>query len=160
MKQQLNKIEAMEYLTSKDIDPVISSHSIIMIGPMGTGKSTISNKLSNSLNMPKVSLDNSQQLKFFYDQKENFNNVILMIPSKDKNESLQILNERVRKRNKSVSEGTLNDNKHFIFNDSNYKLATIVEYTKGKTIDDISNDLIKKIGNNLELNASNLKKFK
>lgn len=209
MKQQLNKIEAMEYLTSKDIDPVISSHSIIMIGPMGTGKSTISNKLSNSLHMPKVSLDNSQQLKFFYDQKEKFenfkdfefyltssvltniqepsiidfgaghsvyenplmfyemqklvkkfNNVILMIPSKDKNESLQILNERVRKRNKSVSEETLNDNKHFIFNDSNYKLATIVEYTKDKTIDDISNDLIKKIGNNLELNASNLKNFK
>lgn len=29
-----------------------------------------------------------------------------------------------------------------------------------KTIDDISNDLIKKIGNNLELNASNLKNFK
>jgi len=61
---------------------------------------------------------------------------------------------------KTFSEETLNDNKHFIFNDSNYKLATIVEYTKDKTIDDISNDLIKKIGNNLELNASNLKNFK
>ena len=47
-----------------------------------------------------------------------------------------------------------------LFNDSNYKLATIVEYTKGKTIDDISNDLIKKFENNMELNASNLKNFK
>ena len=62
MKQQLNKIEAMEYLTSKDIDPVISSHSIIMIGPMGTGKSTISNKLRTS--QPSLSLSTAKTARY------------------------------------------------------------------------------------------------
>lgn len=67
--QQINKLDAMETLVSRRIDPNVAQNSILIIGPMGTGKSTIARMISTNLNMPQISLDNREQLKQFYSNK-------------------------------------------------------------------------------------------
>lgn len=68
-----------------------------------------------------------------------FGNVILLMPSKDKEESITILNEM--KEIKSGSRKDL-DNRHFVNMPCNYELATIIEYTKDKTPEQISNEIL------------------
>ena len=71
-----------------------------------------------------------------------FKNVILLIPSENKEESVAILNER-----KGIKSGSRQDfdNRHFIDMPCNYELATIIEYTKDKTPEHISNEIINQI---------------
>ena len=68
----VEKVKAAEQIVNKDIDPNILDNSIILIGPMGSGKSTIANLLCKKLNMPYVSLDNREQLSSLYEQRQNF----------------------------------------------------------------------------------------
>ena len=191
---RVNKLDAMETLVSRRIDPNVAQNSILIIGPMGTGKSTIARMISTNLNMPQISLDNREQLKQFYSNKKSFNNfkdfefyltgsvltslsepcvidfgaghsvyenpilfyemskliskfanVVYMMPSENKEESMEILNSRVLQRNKNLTSQTLNDNRHFISMPCNEQLATIIQYTKDKTPEQISKEILDKV---------------
>ena len=182
------KIEMIEQFVNVDIDPVVLDSSIILIGPMGSGKSTIANLLREKYKMPHLSLDNREQLSGLYKQRGNFNNfkdfeffltvmvltnlseptiidfgaghsiyenvamflemkslisrfnnVILLIPSKDKEESVDILNKR-----KGIKSGSKQDfdNRHFVDMPCNYELATTTVYTKDKLPEQIINEII------------------
>ena len=185
------KVQRLEQLVNRNIDSNILENSIILIGPMGSGKSTIASLLCRKCNMPHISLDNRNQLADLYEQRhkyanfkefeffltgtvltnlseptiidfgaghsvyENaslflemksllskFSNVILLIPSADKEESLAILNAR-----KGISPGSKEyyDNKHFVAIPCNYELATFTEYTKNKDQEQISDEIINHI---------------
>ena len=71
-----------------------------------------------------------------------FENVILLMPSKDKEESLVILNKR-----KGIEEDShkYRDNKHFVNMSCNYELATLTIYTKDKTPNQIVDEIIAKV---------------
>jgi shikimate kinase len=64
--------------------------------------------------------------------------VILLLPSTDLDESIQILNER----NEYIPDGTLNINEYFVKHNSNYELAKFTIYTKGKTPDETCNEIL------------------
>ena len=66
------KFSELEDLISKDIEPNIINNSIILIGPMGVGKSSVAKELSELTNMPKISLDNRTQLKDLYANRDKF----------------------------------------------------------------------------------------
>ncbi|KAM3107860.1 shikimate kinase [Phormidesmis sp. 146-33] len=67
-----------------------------------------------------------------------YSNVILLLPSPDLDESVQILN----KRNEYVSDGNPNLNEHLIRHPSNYKLAKYVIYSKGKMPEEMCNEIL------------------
>lgn len=185
------KVKMVEQLVNKDIDSDILQNSIILIGPMGSGKSTIANLLCKKCNMPRVSLDNREQLSNLYEQRQNFDsfkefeffltgtvltnlpepviidfgaghsiyedeamflemqsllsrfsNVTLLMPSEDKEESITILNQR-----KGIEAGSEKDfdNRHFVNMPCNYVLANITEYTKDKTPEQITDEIIQQI---------------
>lgn len=185
------KLEMIEQLVNKDIDKNILENSIILIGPMGSGKSTIADILHKKCDMPRVSLDSREQLSSLYAKRSmfknfkefeffltgnvltnlrepividfgaghsiyedealflemkslisRFSNVILLMPSENKDESIAILNER-----KGIESGSREDinNRHFIDMPCNYDLATIIEYTKDKTPEQISDEVISQI---------------
>ena len=193
--EQYQKIEAMESLVNQEINPDISNQSILMIGPMGAGKSTIAKKLGENLNMPVISLDNRKQLIQYYSkQKEfsnfkdfefyltssilttlkapaiidfgaghsiyennimfyemkklisKFSNVVYIIPSKDKEASLKILNQRLKER-VDYSPQKEQDNRHFLTSNCNTSLATITEYTDLKSIGEIAWEVLEQIDN-------------
>lgn len=51
----------------------IKEKTIILIGPMGTGKSSIAKLLAEKyLEMPRIGLDNKEQLKLLYDKRKKF----------------------------------------------------------------------------------------
>lgn len=185
------KILLIEKQINVKIDSNILSKSIILIGPMGSGKSTISYRLQEKLNMSHISLDNKDKLSIYYKKEREFNNfkdfefyltssvltnlqeptiidfgaghsiyenkamfleiknlisrfenVILLMPSKDKEESLVILNKR-----KGIEEDShkYRDNKHFVNMPCNYELATLTIYTKDKTPNQIVDEIIAKV---------------
>lgn len=68
------KVELMEQIVNMPIDQKVLDDSILMIGPMGVGKSTISNELSKTTGLKKLSLDNREQLAYLYQQQPNFAN--------------------------------------------------------------------------------------
>ena len=57
-----------------------------------------------------------------------FQNVVLLLPSPDLDESVRLLNER----NGGAVDNGFDFNEHFVKHPSNHKLATLVAYTKDK----------------------------
>lgn len=171
---------------------------IILIGPVGSGKSTLGKMLSSRLNMPQCSLDDKrfkiyeeigydyelaseimnkegflgiykywkpfeaysvkrilelyqgyvhdfgaghsvyEDSKLFEEVREtleDYPNVVLLLPSPDKERTKQILFERVG----------FEFNNLFIDNLSNEKLAKIVIYTEGKTEEETCNEILNKV---------------
>jgi len=165
---------------------------IILIGPIGTGKSTVGKLLSAELGMPQCSVDDvrfNYYKEIGYDEEiakakyeaggfwelykywkpfeahaverllsehkhcvidfgaghsvyeddrlfervqkilSPYKYVILLMPSPDLDESVNILNER----EESLREMKPNINEHFVKHHSNYDLAKHTVYTKGKT---------------------------
>lgn len=172
----------------------ILNKSIILIGPMCSGKSTIASLLYKKLNMAHISLDNRSQLSFLYEEKDkfrdekefdfylvsyiltslseptvidfgmkhsiyedismfnklkdlvsDFKSVVLLMPCQDKMKSSSILRER-----KLTKLGkTSNSLDYFAINSScNYELATIIQYTNGKSFQRITKEIVEKIKNN------------
>ena len=75
--------------------------------------------------------------QLFQEVKRNmrkFKNVILILPSKDKEESLKIMKER--------STGDTSDNKEFIESPCNHQLATMEVYGDGRTPNEIAKEIL------------------
>ncbi|WP_028855785.1 shikimate kinase [Psychrilyobacter atlanticus] len=171
---------------------------IILIGPVGTGKSTIGKLLSKDLGIPQASLDDirwkiykesgydfeladeimqregflgiyrywkpfeaysvKRALELYpdhihdfgagqsvYEDEELFkevqnalepySNIVLLLPSEDREKCLQILFERTQFEHNSL----------FINNPSNEKLAKIIVYTDGKKLKEITEEIIRKV---------------
>ncbi len=68
-------------------------------------------------------------------------NVVLLLPSPNLDESVQILNER----NEYVADGKPNINEHFVRHHSNYQLAKFTAYTKDKIPQETCDDILKLI---------------
>ena len=75
-----------------------------------------------------------------------FSNVVYIIPSKDKEASLKILNQRLKER-VDYSPQKEQDNRHFLTSNCNTSLATITEYTDLKSIDEIAWEVLEQIDN-------------
>lgn len=168
---------------------IIKNNTIILIGPMGTGKSTVAKVLENQIEgMNRISLDNEELLKILYEKKRKFRdfknfefvltgtalsslkkpyiidfgaghsiyedkdlreqmkkmcaqfkNIILLMPSKDKEKSREILAER---RQIKLGSHQDQDNWHFITSPNNYELATNTLYEEDKTPEDISRKIL------------------
>ena len=191
-------IQTCEDVLSK-INP--NDSDIILIGPIGTGKSTIGKLLSQKLNLSQVSMD-EMRLEYYkeigwdadtqkqireqqgfagvyrywkrfeiyaverllsehnncvidfgaghsvYEEDADFTrarellspyeNIVLLLPSPDLDESVEIL----KKRNRIAING-VEINRFFMTHSSNQKLAKQVIYTKGKTPEVIKEEILK-----------------
>jgi shikimate kinase len=177
------------------------SSDIILIGPIGAGKSTIGSYLAIQLGLPQCSMDEHRwdyYKEIGYDEElakckretEGFwgiyqywkpfeahaverllseykncvidfgaghsvyedsylfqkvqkvlapySNIVLLLPSSDLDESVQILNER----NEYVPDRSLNINEHFVRYPSNYELAKFTIYTKKKTPEETCDEIL------------------
>lgn len=173
----------------KKLPDEVKNNTIILIGPMGTGKSTIAKLISSQMEeLDRISLDNREGLKEIYKRRSSFRNfknfefvltgtilsslkrphvidfgaghsiyenqklreqmqemcsefknIILLLPSKDKDKSRRILLER---RNIELGSNKDKDNWHFLTAPNNYELATKIVYEEGKTPEDISREII------------------
>ena len=70
-----------------------------------------------------------------------FSNVIYMIPSENREESLEILNNRVLQRNPNEHLSQLNSNRRFVNAQCNDRLFTMKILTKDKSIKDICEEI-------------------
>ena len=188
------KMMLAEQIINMPISQEILENSILLIGPMGAGKSTISKRLSEVTDMPRISLDDRKQLQNFYQNRvrftnfkdfefyltsgvltsikepsiidfgaghsiyenpimfyemqkliKRFNNIELILPSENMDESLKIINKRISSRGKNISEGSFDLNKHFIKSHCNYELASDIIYTQNMTIAEIADLILKRI---------------
>ena len=84
----------------------------------------------------------------FFEMKKlitRFSNVVFLIPSEDKEKSMEILNNRINKRDENISKATA-DNKRFIERSNlNSQLASIIMYTQNKTPSEVAEELIVRI---------------
>ena len=71
-------------------------------------------------------------------------NVILVLPSPNADESIEILNERTKDLVGSFGQG-FNWNEYFVRHPSNYELAKFTVYTKGKLPGETCEEIIRKI---------------
>jgi len=79
--------------------------------------------------------------------------VVLILPSRDNKESLGILLERTRKRGRltTYSDEQINEfNRRFIQCNSNYILADFIVYAKGKSPEDMCEEILRKLSINCE----------
>lgn len=196
-----DKIQICEPIIQREILPNVLSNSIIFIGPMCSGKSTISESLKNTTEMPIISLDDREQLSKYYDRisqikdlkdrelalvgyvlteikepsiinfgaghsiQENtisrielerlisrFKNVVLLVPSKNKDISTRVLSKRIEERLKNEDEDSIKrkntTNEHFIRCGYNERLAKYIIETEGKTIEECRDEIIKEIERN------------
>jgi shikimate kinase len=187
--------------------------TIILIGPLGAGKTTVGQLLAEQLDMPLCSVDHvrgayyqnvgyddalasqiaaSEQgiqgvLRYskpfeaqmveqvladhhgiidfgasnsVYDDKDLFArvenalapypNVILLLPSPDMEESVEILKNRLTRMlteaGKEFSDELFELNESFVKHPSNYRLAKRVIYTKDKMPKDICDEIVQKLG--------------
>lgn len=168
---------------------IVKNDTIILIGPMGTGKSTIAQLLASQIQgLDRIPLDSKGHLEGLYRKRSKFSNfknfefvltgtvlsslkrphvidfgaghsiyedeelreqmkkmcsefrnVILLLPSKDKDISREILLER-----RKIVSGSRKDkeNWRFISASNNYELATDIIYEEGKTPEDVSKEII------------------
>jgi len=72
-------------------------------------------------------------------------NVVLVLPSPDRQESIRILNERTRDLVGSFGQG-FNWNEYFVRHRSNYDLAKLVVYTKDKTPEETRDEILELVG--------------
>ncbi|MEO1210539.1 MAG: shikimate kinase [Cyanobacteria bacterium J06638_20] len=183
------------------------SSDIILIGPIGAGKSTVGSLLAIQLGIPQCSMDvyrwdyyneigynaelaeHKRQTEGFwgiyqywkpfeayaverllsdhkncvidfgaghsvYEDSSLFRrvqrvlavyaNVVLLLPSPNLDESIQILNER----NQYMPDGRFNVNEHFIRHPSNYDLATLTVYTQAKTPETTCDEILQLVSAN------------
>ena len=196
----VRKVIQAEKLVNQEIDPNISNNSIILIGPMGTGKTTVSKEIQKRNNMPLISLDNRDQLHDLYEEIERnglkgkdaefylvartltsmekpsiiafgaghgdypnkimeaemevllnkFPNVICLEYSENKEESLEVLNQRISQRegDQSRTEQVLKANKHFVYDSSFDTFAQKTIYTKGSTPEEVADEILDFISTN------------
>lgn len=64
------KVIQAEKLVNQEIGSNIAKNSIIIIGPMGAGKTTVSQEIHKRNNMPLISLDDRNQLNDLYEETE------------------------------------------------------------------------------------------
>jgi shikimate kinase len=177
--------------------------TIILIGPIGTGKSTVAALLAEKLNLPRCSMDEfrwnyyaeigydseiakqKREVEGFwglyrywkpfeayaverllsvhrhgvidfgaghsvYEDDELFRrvqqvlapypNVVLLLPSANLEESLQILNGRTG----YVPDGKPHLNEHFLRHHSNYSLAKFTVYGNGRTAEEICDEIVQR----------------
>lgn len=186
--------------------------TIIFIGPLGAGKTTVGKLLAKKLDLPFFSVDQVRQAYYrkvgydhtfasqiaaseqgslgvlryskpfeaqmveqvladhhgiidfgasnsVYEEKEllarvekalaPYPNVILLLPSPDKDESGEILKNRLTRMlteaGRDFSDELFELNEHFVKHPSNYQLAKLVIYTKGKTPEKICTELVEKL---------------
>ena len=174
---------------------------IVLIGPIGAGKSTIGELLSQRLELPQCSMDERRgdyykeigyddaiaqtkraegvwSLNQYWSPYEAYAverllaterncdidlgaghsvyedaallervsralapypNIVLILPSADLDESIEILNER----NRELPKGTSDINAFFVRHPSNYQLAKFTVYTKGKTPPETHEEILK-----------------
>ncbi len=167
----------------------IKDNTIILIGPMGTGKSTIAKLLASQIeNGQRIPLDSKGQLESLYKREKSFRNfknfefvltgtvlsslnrsyvidfgaghsiyedealrrkmkimcsdfknIILLLPTENKEQNRKILLER-----RNIKEGSHKDqdNWHFITAPNNYELATNIVYEEGKTPEEVTNEIL------------------
>jgi shikimate kinase len=181
--------------------PEFMISDIILIGPIGAGKSTVGKLLAEKLRLPQCSMDSlrfnyykeigydenlAKQIReqkglielywywkpfeayaverllsehsncvidfgaghSVYEDDEMFariqqvlapyNNIVLMLPSSDLEDSLQILKER----RGTFANNDFDLNKHFLEHYSNYDLAKLVVYTKDKSPEQTCNEIL------------------
>ncbi|WP_157672097.1 AAA family ATPase [Cellvibrio sp. PSBB006] len=99
----------------------MSENGIILIGPIGAGKSTIGKLLSKRLNMPQCSID---KYRWGYYEEMGYDNEYA---------------QRLK------SEEDINLNKHLIDQKSNYELAKHIVYTDGSEPEDTALEVLAKI---------------
>lgn len=81
---------------------------------------------------------------------EPYKNVILLLPSSNVNESIQVLSERIKERytpkerSSHVVESYILMNEKFIRHKSNYELAKYIIYTENKTIEAVAEEVLQK----------------
>ena len=68
-----------------------------------------------------------------------YQNVVLILPSADQDESVRILNERM---GKEVAPDDFDINAHFIKHHSNYDLAKFTVYTKGNSPEETRDEIL------------------
>ncbi|MEM9945415.1 MAG: shikimate kinase [Cyanobacteria bacterium P01_D01_bin.36] len=68
-------------------------------------------------------------------------NVVLLLPSADRDESIRILIER----NRDLPSNTRDINRLFVTHPSNYRLAKFTVYTKGKTPEETCKEILENI---------------
>ena len=68
-----------------------------------------------------------------------YRNVVLILPSPDKDESYRMLNER---DGKEPAPDDFNINEHFVRHHSNYDLAKHTVYTKGKSPEETRDEIL------------------
>lgn len=167
----------------------VKNNTIILIGPMGTGKSTIAKLLVEQIEgTGRISLDNKELLRGLYERKSKFRdfknfefvltgtvlsslksphiidfgaghsiyeseelrrqmkklcsgfkNIILLLPSRDKEESRRILLER---RGIALDSQGDRDNWNFLTAPDNYELSTDIVYEESRTPEDISREIM------------------
>ncbi len=71
-------------------------------------------------------------------------NIVLLLPSPDSEESIQILNERTRDLVGSFGQG-FNWNEYFVRHHSNYALAKLTVYTKGRTPEETRDEILSRV---------------
>lgn len=75
-----------------------------------------------------------------------YQNIFLLLPSIDKEKSLEICNNRLKIRKGSeLDENDINANREFIYHESNYKLSKHIIYTKDREPKDIALEIKSKI---------------
>jgi shikimate kinase len=188
------------------------SLTIILIGPLGAGKTSVGHLLAEKLDLPLCSVDNVRWAYYqkagydktlasqitasdqgiqgvlryskpfeaqmvekvladhhgiidfgasnsVYDDKDLFArienalapypNVILLLPSPDMNESVEILKNRLTRKlteaGKEFTDELFELNEYFVKHPSNHQLAKLVIYTKDKTPEIICDELVRKL---------------